>query len=296
MMSVMIDRALEYAARAHQGQVRKGTDIPYISHPYAVGLILQEARCKPEIVAAGILHDTLEDTAVTYDDLVRLFGQQVADIVLGCSEPDKSLSWEERKEHTVQYLKTAPQEVRMVACADKLHNVRSTLRAMEAEGEQVWKRFKRGKKQQTWYYRQLIESLGYESGFPLLTQLEKEVEKLFGSHCSEGVVRQNVDDSTIDALFRSVYQPVGEHSEQAEQIQIRELQDEVLALRDRIRNEEQPFQEMADYLAQRGVEFEQSEGSELLVAFCAALKQRFGLYNYEVYEHFKRNLQKGSFI
>lgn len=180
-MTSLIDKAIEFAARAHQGQLRKGTDIPYVSHPYAVGMILLEAGCEPEIVAAGILHDTLEDTDTSYDDLVQHFGQRVADIVVGCSEPDKSLSWEERKEHTVQYLKTAPQPVRMVACADKLHNVRSTLRAMElSDSELVWNRFKRGREQQEWYYRQLIGSLGYESVFPLLTLLEREVESLFG--------------------------------------------------------------------------------------------------------------------
>ncbi|WP_028550892.1 HD domain-containing protein [Paenibacillus sp. UNC451MF] len=294
-MEFIIDRAIEFAARAHQGQVRKGTDIPYISHPYAVGMILREARCKPEVVAAGILHDTLEDTAATYDDLVRLFGQQVADIVKGCSEPDKSLSWEERKEHTVQYLKTAPKAIRMVACADKLHNVRSTLRAIEIEGDLVWRRFKRGKEQQTWYYRQLIESLGYESGFPLLTMLEKEVETLFGSERAHGIHRSDLDAKSIDALFLSVYQPAGEVSEQAEQLSIQWLLDEVLTLRDRIRNEKEPFQAMAEYLVERGIQFEQSEGSELLIAFCAALKQRLGLYNYEVYEHLQRNLRKGSF-
>ncbi|WP_349254183.1 HD domain-containing protein [Paenibacillus sp. RC67] len=294
-MAAIIDRALEYAAKAHQGQVRKGTDIPYISHPYAVGLILQEARCKPEVVAAGILHDTLEDTPATYDELVRLFGLLVADIVQGCSEPDKSLSWEERKEHTIQYLKTAPKTVRMVACADKLHNVRSTLRAMETEGDQVWKRFKRGKEQQTWYYLQLIESLGYQSGFPLLTILEKEIETLFGSNRSEGAIRADIDNKSIDALFCSVYRPAGELSEQAKEQHIQSLLDEVLMLRDQIRNQEQPFQAMAEYLVEKGVKFEQSEGSELLIAFCAALKQRLGLYNYEVYEHFQRNFRKGSF-
>jgi len=181
-MASLIDKAIEFAAKAHRDQLRKGTDIPYISHPFAVGIILVEAGCEPEVVAAGILHDTLEDTDTSYDDLASRFGSAVADIVVGCSEPDKSLSWEQRKEHTVQYLKTAPGPIRLVACADKLHNVRSTLRAMESCGdsELVWKRFKRGREQQEWYYRELIESLGHESSFPLLDTLKREVELLFG--------------------------------------------------------------------------------------------------------------------
>ncbi|MCS7461049.1 HD domain-containing protein [Paenibacillus doosanensis] len=181
MLTTLVERAIEFAARAHQGQVRKGTDIPYISHPYAVGMILLDAGCDDEVVAAGILHDTLEDTDATYEELVRKFGQRVADIVLGCSEPDKTLSWEERKDHTINSLKTASRDVRMVACADKIHNVRSTLRAIEAEGEEaVWRRFKRGKEPQEWYFRQLIESLKEREPFPLLQTLEQEVARLFG--------------------------------------------------------------------------------------------------------------------
>ena len=71
----MIDLAIEVAVRAHQNQLRKGTDIPYITHPIAVGIILAKAGCPDEIIAAGILHDTVEDTAVTLDYLQATFGE-----------------------------------------------------------------------------------------------------------------------------------------------------------------------------------------------------------------------------
>lgn len=87
---------------------RKGTDIPYISHPCAVGMILQKAGCSEEVVIAGILHDTLEDTETTERDLLDRFGPVVLEIVKGCSEPDKGASWEERKQHTLDELKHAP--------------------------------------------------------------------------------------------------------------------------------------------------------------------------------------------
>ncbi|WP_319004980.1 HD domain-containing protein [Mesobacillus jeotgali] len=175
----LIDKALQIASMAHEGQYRKNTKIPYIAHPVAVGMILQKAGYSEEMVAAGILHDTVEDTDITMEDVKREFGTEVARIVEGCSEPDKSLSWEERKEHTIEFLKTASEEIRVVACADKLHNVRSIREDVEQSGEKVWSRFRRGEKEQEWYYRNVVESLGYATSFPLLEELVKEIECLF---------------------------------------------------------------------------------------------------------------------
>src|SRR5437870_3730227 len=124
----LVERAIEVAAQAHRGQVRKGTDIPYISHPYAVGLLLARAGLPVELVAAGILHDTVEDTYLNLEYIRDHFGETVALIVEGCSEPERRAPWEERKQHTLDYLCAAPWEVRVVACADKLHNVRSIRR------------------------------------------------------------------------------------------------------------------------------------------------------------------------
>lgn len=177
----IIEKALVIAASAHEGQYRKNTKIPYITHPVAVGMILQNAGYREEMVAAGILHDTVEDTDLTLADIEREFGKEVADIVEGCSEPDKSLSWEERKQHTIEYLKTAREEIRVVACADKLHNVRSIRKDFDQDGEVVWNRFKRGREQQEWYYKNVIESIGAASAFQLLEELKLEVERLFGS-------------------------------------------------------------------------------------------------------------------
>ncbi|RSD29058.1 HD domain-containing protein [Mesobacillus subterraneus] len=175
----LIEKALQIAAAAHEGQYRKNTKIPYIAHPVAVGMILQKAGYSDDLVAAGILHDTVEDTGLTMEDIEREFGRNIAEIVAGCSEPDKSLSWEDRKEHTIEFLRNAPEEIRVVACADKLHNIRSIRLDIEQNGEEVWSRFKRGREQQEWYYRNVIESLSYKGEFPLLEQLKAEVEQLF---------------------------------------------------------------------------------------------------------------------
>ncbi len=180
----MIDRAIELAARAHQGQVRKGTDNPYISHPYGVGMLLAGAGCDEEVVAAGILHDTVEDTSVTLEQLREQFGERVASIVEGCSEPHKGQGWEERKEHTLAYLPTAPREIRLVSLADKLHNARSVLADVRTGGEGVWSRFKRGRAQQEWYYRGLVAALctpgAGEEPLPFCGEFRQVVDELFG--------------------------------------------------------------------------------------------------------------------
>lgn len=152
-----INVAIDVAAKAHQNQLRKGTDIPYMTHPFAVGMILLKARCSEDVVAAGLLHDTIEDTNLDLEIIRNIFGDRVAEIVEGCSE-DKSLPWETRKEHTIEYLKTAPPVIKAVSCADKLHNVLTILDDYEIQGEKLWERFNRGKEKQEWYHKSLVQS------------------------------------------------------------------------------------------------------------------------------------------
>ena len=186
----MIDVAIEVAEEAHRGQFRKGGGIPYISHPRAVARILSDAGCSEELVVAGILHDTVEDTSLTLDCIREQFGERVARIVQGCSEPDKSLPWEQRKQHTVEFLKTAPLEVRTVTCADKLHNLLTIIADYEVLGDDVWDRFSRGKSSQEWYYRELAASLCDQSdchGTGTIFQLFRDsVETLFGNAEPQG--------------------------------------------------------------------------------------------------------------
>lgn len=181
----IIDRALEAAAVAHRHQVRKGTDIPYISHPCGVGIMLARAGCSEQVIAAGILHDTVEDTALGLQDIRQQFGDEVAAIVEGCSEPDKSLPWEARKEHTLEHIRHATREVRLVACADKLHNARTILADYEKYGDEVWARFKRGRSAQEWYYRGLVEALCDHSpdgeALPFCAEFRETVDRLFAS-------------------------------------------------------------------------------------------------------------------
>ena len=103
------EKAKEFAIKAHKGQVRKNEkDKPMIMHPISVAELLEEYGYDDNVVAAGYLHDVVEDTKYTIEDIEKEFGKDIASLVMGASERDKSLSWEERKQHTIDETKILP--------------------------------------------------------------------------------------------------------------------------------------------------------------------------------------------
>lgn len=173
--------ALQFAAKAHDGQYRKQSNIPYITHPMMVGVFLQDANCSVDAIIAGYLHDTLEDTDVTEDQIEQQFGSYVLELVKACSEPDKSKSWEERKTRTIDFLRNeATVEVCYITCADKLHNVRTIITDYKKFQDDLWGKFNRGRQDQKWYYTSLVEVLGEKiPNFPLYLMFKQEVEAFF---------------------------------------------------------------------------------------------------------------------
>jgi (p)ppGpp synthase/HD superfamily hydrolase len=176
--------AIELAARAHHNQVRKGTEVPYIVHPLAVAGLLIRAGCPEHMVIAALLHDVVEDTAVTLAEIRSQFGRDVAELVLALSEPDKKAVWEDRKAHTIEYLeKQANDDVMLVALADKLDNIRAIREGLESGGERFWERFNRPREKQKWYYERLDEIFSArvhrEPALTLLSAFRAEVEKVF---------------------------------------------------------------------------------------------------------------------
>lgn len=176
--------AIEVAARAHHGQVRKGTEIPYLVHPLAVATILIRSRCPEHLLIAGILHDTLEDTRLSAGEIRARFGPRIADMVIGLSEPDKRQPWEKRKAHTIGFLAdTAGEELILVALADKLDNIRAIRDGLAEEGETYWQRFNRPKEDQAWYYRGLAgvfsTRLKTDPGRSLAVDFEFETVRVF---------------------------------------------------------------------------------------------------------------------
>ena len=147
----LLERAITYATQHHAGQVRKGTDRPYILHPLETMLILHRMHADPALLAAGVLHDVLEDTHATEADLFEHFGEDITRLVTAHSE-DKRLSWRARKQHTIDALAHADRRQLMLVLADKVSNLRSMAADYLQIGEALWDRFNAGPAQQAWYY------------------------------------------------------------------------------------------------------------------------------------------------
>jgi len=145
-------------------------------------MILQKANCSEDVIAAGLLHDILEDTETSFEELVTQFGLRIANLVLVASEEDKSLSWEKRKQHTIDSLSQTTIDETHIIVADKLHNIRSIRIDIEKSGEQVWERFNRGKADQYWYYSSIVNALtSRKKECKLIAELENEVNLVFHS-------------------------------------------------------------------------------------------------------------------
>jgi (p)ppGpp synthase/HD superfamily hydrolase len=155
------EQALVYATRLHAKQIRKGGNVPYISHLLSVAaLVLENGGDEDEAIAA-LLHDAVEDQGgtATREVILNMFGTRVIEIVDGCTDADTipKPPWEERKQQYIEKLRHASTSVRRVALADKLHNARSILSDLYKEGEATWEKFKGGKDGTLWYYHTLLE-------------------------------------------------------------------------------------------------------------------------------------------
>lgn len=186
-LTVRFETALTYAAWAHAGHQRKGTTIPYISHPLAVAALVMESGGDEDEIIAALLHDTAEDAGGEgrLADIRVRFGERVADIVDGCSDaygqagsgvqkPD----WRWRKEHHLKHLEHASPSVLLVSAADKLHNARAVLGDYRTMGERLWSRFNGGREGTLWYYRSVADILTERFPSPLTEDFERTVEEL----------------------------------------------------------------------------------------------------------------------
>lgn len=146
MPGLLLKRALDAAAVWHADQFRKypGVRVPYVSHIAGVVSILARHGLPEETQAAGALHDVLEDTVATYDDLCARFGERVAKLVRFASEEDKTLPWEQRKQQYLERFPAEPWEAQAITLADKIDNLRSIVVCALDHGD-PWAQFKRGR-------------------------------------------------------------------------------------------------------------------------------------------------------
>lgn len=154
----MIEQAKLFAIEAHSGQKRKNSDVDYIVHPIRVAEILKDSGFSDELVCAGYLHDVVEDTDYTLQDIENVFGSRVRKLVAAHTE-DKSKSWTERKQHTIDTVRSASFEVKALIIADKLDNLQSLQKDLEKHGENVWSSFNAGVESQKWYNQSISEAM-----------------------------------------------------------------------------------------------------------------------------------------
>lgn len=162
----MVENAIAFARKAHEGAFRKGTNLPYIIHPLETAVIVSLMTDDEEMIAAALLHDVVEDAGITEEELVKQFGQRVTGFVMAESE-DKSKSWFERKDHTLKHLEHASKELKILTLGDKLSNMRSTARDYLVIGDRVWERFnEKDAARQGWYYMGVADAIAELREYP----------------------------------------------------------------------------------------------------------------------------------
>ena len=183
----LLDKAILYAVRAHAGTERRGKGFPYIVHPMEAVEIVATMTSDQELLAAAVLHDVVEDTSVTVEDLRAAFGDRIARLVE--EESDKCVegrseeaSWRERKQGAINRLARASRDAKMVALGDKLSNMRAIWRDWLVKGDDLWKIFHvTDRAEHEWHYRGLADSLRELDDTIAFKEFEHLINKVFGN-------------------------------------------------------------------------------------------------------------------
>ena len=199
----ILSRAVAYAAKCHAGQLRKGSAMPYIIHPMEAATICASFTDDLEVITAAVLHDVVEDTDATVEEVGELFGERVASLVAGESEDKRkdlpaADTWKIRKEESIEHLRGAQDPgIRMVCLGDKLSNIRSIQRDYKRLGDGLWERFnQKDPAEHAWYYRTVAAVLRDDLG-------ETEAWKEYASRV-EAVFTTVLLDHVLGSLDTSV--------------------------------------------------------------------------------------------
>ena len=185
MDTSLLDRAIIFAVKAHAGTERRGKGFPYIVHPMEAMEIVSSITADQELLAAAALHDTVEDTPVSIEDLRTEFGDRIADLVAsesdefpaGVSEED---SWHARKKAAIDRLAAASRDSKIVALGDKLSNMRAIARDYAVKGDSLWQIFHaKDKADHEWHYRGLASSLSDLAGTAPYEEFVTLINKVF---------------------------------------------------------------------------------------------------------------------
>ncbi|MCR5560524.1 MAG: HD domain-containing protein [Bacteroidales bacterium] len=161
----LLDRAIIFAVKAHAGTERRGKGFPYIVHPMEAVEIVATMTTDQELLAAAALHDTVEDTDVTVEQIREEFGERIANLVASESDTfeegvSEEESWHARKQAAIDRLSRASHDAKIVALGDKLSNMRTIARDYAVKGDELWKIFHaKDRADHEWHYRGLAAAL-----------------------------------------------------------------------------------------------------------------------------------------
>ncbi|MBR5082503.1 MAG: bifunctional (p)ppGpp synthetase/guanosine-3',5'-bis(diphosphate) 3'-pyrophosphohydrolase [Bacteroidales bacterium] len=181
----LLDRAIIFAVKAHTGTERRGKGFPYIIHPMEAMEIVATMTTNQELLAAAALHDTVEDTDVTIEDIRTEFGDKIASLVAQESEErpegmSDEESWHGRKQAAIDRLAKASRDAKIVALGDKLSNIRAIARDYAEMGDALWERFhSKDPKDHEWHYRGLADSLRELQDTAAFQEFESLINKVF---------------------------------------------------------------------------------------------------------------------
>ena len=177
-----IKSAIQFAARKHHGQFRAEQEpLPYITHLFSVALLLAEGGASDEVVVAGLLHDTLEDTDTAPEELARAFGARVLELVQTVTEPkeganSEKLAWRQMKELCLTQLSKGTDEALMIAVADKIDNIESKIETFAREGQALLNRFSQEPAAYLWYHGAVLAEAQRRLSGPLLERFARAYE------------------------------------------------------------------------------------------------------------------------
>ncbi|MBU1083006.1 HD domain-containing protein [Patescibacteria group bacterium] len=173
-------RALTIASQYHNGLMRKSEPIPAIIHPITVALIVAMHKRDPDVISAALLHDILEDTAYTSNQLKTDFGPKVAWLVNGVSvleaDCDNQASWRQRKKAYIDKIAVNEFDHMLICTADKIHNLSSLIMSHKTQGDKLWDAFNASSQEYAWYYTTLLQTLRKQFRHPLVDQLGQLIE------------------------------------------------------------------------------------------------------------------------
>lgn len=177
----LLDRAIIFAVKAHAGTERRGKGFPYIVHPLEAMSIVATMTPDQEILAAAVLHDTVEDTDITVEQLRDEFGERVASLVKTDSVGDDQGTWHQRKQKAIDLIANASTDAKIVALGDKLSNMRAIARDYAFIGESLWNIFRvNDRKEHEWHYRGLADALRSLKNTSAFKEFESLIDQVFG--------------------------------------------------------------------------------------------------------------------